>query len=58
MVYMRARLDFILSAIAVLASIILPLLMWQMPEMAGVWQRLMFVICFVWFWRFVPEPNR
>lgn len=58
MVFMRDVLDLALSAIAALASITLPLLMWQMPELAGAWQRLMFVICFVWFWRFVPQPSR
>lgn len=62
MIYMRTPLDLTLSGLAALASIILPLLMWQMPDYAGVWQRLMFGISFVWFWLYLPPapsvPNR
>ena len=39
----------VFSIIASLSSIVLPLGMWSMPEVAGVLQRTMFAIAYVWF---------
>ncbi len=54
MYHMRSRLPLILSAVAAAASIILPLAMWQLPNYAGLLQRLMFLISFVWFMIYLP----
>lgn len=49
MLSMRAPLSLIVSAIAAASSIVLPLMMWQLPDFAGLLQRLMFIISFIWF---------
>ena len=54
MVSMRQKLDVVFSAIAAMSSIILPLAMWQFPEIAGLLQRVMFFISFVWFALYLP----
>ena len=57
MVRMRQKLDIVFSAIAAMSSIILPLAMWQLPEIAGLLQRLMFFISFVWLVLYLPPRS-
>jgi len=51
---MRQRRDLLLSAIAAAASIVLPIAMWQLPDHAGLLQRTMFLISYIWFATYLP----
>jgi hypothetical protein len=54
-----------LDVIAILASIFIPLSMTVLPEYAGILQRLMFVVAYVWYalaaresWQVLRQPGR
>lgn len=52
----RAR-DRIFDLVAIAASVGLPLVIFGLPGVAGLAQRAMFAISFVWFWKYLP-PDR
>lgn len=58
MAFMRKRRDLVFCAVAAAASIVLPLAMWQLPNYAGLLQRLMFLISFIWFVIYLPLARK
>ncbi|WP_407317898.1 DUF998 domain-containing protein [Isoptericola halotolerans] len=56
----------VLDTVAIVASVVLPLIMWTAPDVQGAAQRLLFAVCYTWFavealrlaGRAAPHPDR